>query len=37
MGHGGEKPLRQTPAIEAANERPVLPSEASTPKETRKG
>lgn len=34
MGHGGEEPFRQTPAFEAADERPVLSSEASTLEET---
>jgi len=37
MGHGGEEPLRETPVIEAAAERPVLPPEASASQKTRKG
>lgn len=37
MGHGGEEPLRKTPVIEAAVERPVLPAEAPAPQKAREG
>lgn len=37
MGHGGKKSLWETPVIEAAAERSVLPPEASTSQETREG